>query len=127
MRWTHSVGKFASKLQALQSNGVKVAMLDARPNLSLRAQLALTVWGDLGGERAIGLRMGPIPWRAVVAWCDRYRVVDAESVVELVQSIDAAWLANATETAGIQEHSADAQSSEGHGLATVPSRGSRGV
>jgi hypothetical protein len=51
----------------------------------------------LCGERAVGFSLGPVPWRAIVAWCDRYRVADAEWLIELVQAIDTEWLADAAQ------------------------------
>ena len=70
-------------------------MLRERPTLTQRQELALLAWRDLCGERAVGMSLGPIPWRAIVAWCDRYRVTDAEEIIELVQCIDVEWLTDA--------------------------------
>jgi hypothetical protein len=89
---------------------VAVRLLGDEPKLTAFQQLAFTAWRDLCGERAVGLSLGPIPWRAIVAWCDRYRVSDAEGLIELVQCIDTEWLSHASSRA---EHSGDPRAAEG--------------
>lgn len=52
---------------------------------------------DLAGERGIASEfLGPIYWRAIAAWCERYGVQDAEQFIELVQAIDRDYLSAAT-------------------------------
>jgi hypothetical protein len=67
-------------------------MLEDAPIVTPRLQLALLAFGDLFGERPIGMALGPISWRAIVAWSDRYQVPDREGFIELVQVIDREWL-----------------------------------
>jgi hypothetical protein len=72
-------------------------MLHDEPVLAPREEMAIVAFRDLRTERQIGVNgVGPIPWRAVAAWCDRYEVFEAEELIELVQTIDAEWLASGT-------------------------------
>jgi hypothetical protein len=92
--WARGAGEHSPALEALAASGVKVGLLSDAPALTRRAQLAVTAWGDLAGERQIGMSCGPIPWRAITAWCDRYHVQESETIIELVQAIDTAWLSD---------------------------------
>jgi len=89
-------------------------MLSEEPRLTLFQDLAFTAWRDLCGERAVGFSLGPIPWRAIVAWCDRYRVAESEALIELVQAIDTEWLGNATQRAQSSKHSESAEGPKRH-------------
>jgi hypothetical protein len=75
---------------------VDVPILRDAPALTAAQDLALLAWRDLAGERQMGFALGPIPWRAITAWCDRYRVADPEGLIELVQAIDVEWLSATT-------------------------------
>jgi hypothetical protein len=97
-------------LRALEAAGVAVPILRDEPKLTHFQSLAFTAWRDLCGERAVGLSLGPIPWRAIVAWCDRYRVLDAEALIELVQCIDTEWLSSASTRS---QHSGDPAATQG--------------
>lgn len=102
-------GKFHKELSALRSAGVNVPMMQDCPQLDRQQELAMLVWRDLCGERQIGMSVGPIPWRAIVQWCDRYMVQDSEYVIELVQAIDAEFLStDATGKSKTSGHSANA-------------------
>jgi hypothetical protein len=70
-------------------------MLRDEPALTGMLELAMTCWRDLCGERHVGMALGPIPWRAIIAWADRYGVAEDEQLVELVQTIDTEWLRDA--------------------------------
>jgi hypothetical protein len=107
-------------LRELQAIGVRVPMLEAEPALSMRAQVALIAWRDLCGERQLGMSLGPIPWRAVVAWGDRYRVGDVETLIELVQALDVEFLNRETSPAQPDADREHAQSAQRYGAAPVP-------
>ena len=48
--------------------------------------MCIHAWSDLGTCRAIGMALGPIPWTAIVAWCE-FHELDREASVTLVQVI----------------------------------------
>ena len=63
------------------------------PPLTERQQLAMRAFHDLTGERGIASEfLGPIYWRAIAAWCERYAVPDSETFIDLVQAIDREYL-----------------------------------
>jgi hypothetical protein len=75
------------------------------PPLTDWQALAMRAFMDLSGERAVASEfIGPIYWRAISAWCDRYRVPNLEAFVELVQAIDRDYLnAESSKRAGKQD------------------------
>lgn len=80
------------------------------PALTDWQALAVRAFGDLMGERAISSEvMGPIYWRAIAAWCDRYGVRDAEPFIELVQQIDRDYLSADSPTASNKSRTAHAK------------------
>jgi hypothetical protein len=54
---------------------------------------------DLSTCRSSGMSMGPIPWTAMVTYADRYRLdYDvAEAFVDIMRSMDAAYLVHHSE------------------------------
>lgn len=71
--------------------------MSVEPALTERQRLAVRAFQDLAGERAVSSEyMGPVYWRAIAAWCDRYGVPDAERFIELVQVIDRDYLSAAS-------------------------------
>jgi hypothetical protein len=94
-------------------------MLEDEPTLSTWQSLAFVAWRDLCGERQVGMAAGPIPWRAIVAWVDRYEVRDAEFFIELVQAIDAEWLSDGAAKTQTQARPAGAHRQVGLGTAPV--------
>src|SRR5262245_1755644 len=121
-RWNGGgVAAYSAQLTALRSIGISVSILDNEPQLSARATFALVAWRDLCGDRQIGMSVGPIPWRAIAAWCDWYEIErdDAADLIELVQTYDATWLHDSnTESGPRSKHSADSQGSNGSRVAT---------
>jgi hypothetical protein len=109
-------------LRALAAAGVAVPMLEDEPHLSTWQELAFVAWRDLCGERQFGMSAGPIPWRAIVAWVDRYEVRDAEFFIELVQTIDAEWLNDGPAKTENQARAAGAHRQVRLGAAPVPGR-----
>src|SRR5262245_12241029 len=95
-------------------------MLEDEPVLTLSQQLAFVAWRDLCGERFASYSPGPIPWRAMVAWWDRYEVDDAEFFIEVVQAIDAEWLGGSKSSQAHRvSHPAHARGQERHGPQAV--------
>lgn len=45
-------------------------LLAEQPCFDHRVSLCVQAWQDLGTCRAIGMDVGPIPWTAIVQWCD---------------------------------------------------------
>lgn len=46
----------------------------------------IAAWHDLGTCRMIGMAVGPIPWTAIVTWCD-FHELDRESAMILIHVI----------------------------------------
>jgi hypothetical protein len=111
----------------MAATGMRVPMLDDEPRLTMRQTLAFVAWRDLCGERSIGYGPGPIPWRAMLAWCDRYEVSDAEFFIEVVQAIDVEWLSDATAAAKSQRHPRQSHGEKGDRSASVRGIGREGT
>jgi hypothetical protein len=61
-----------------------------QPPRDVAVVTCLQAWGDLSTCRQIGMAVGPIPWTAIVAWCDR-RGLDpdaAELVTRVIRVLD---------------------------------------
>jgi hypothetical protein len=51
----------------------------------------LHAWADLGTERPVGMSVGLIPWRAIVAWC-QFHLFDREAtqiMIYVIRTLDA--------------------------------------
>jgi hypothetical protein len=50
----------------------------------------ISAWNDLSTCRPIGMATGPIPWTAIVAWCEFHQLDRdvAAAVIYVVRSID---------------------------------------
>lgn len=50
----------------------------------------LAAWGDLSTCRPIGMTVGPIPWTAIVQWCEFHGLDDEASavLVHVIRTLD---------------------------------------
>ena len=46
----------------------------------------MNAWHDLNTCRAIGMAVGPIPWTAIVAWCE-FHELDRDAAMQLIHVI----------------------------------------
>ena len=50
----------------------------------------LRCWGDLSTERPIGMAVGPVPWSAIVRWCE-FHGLDRDAtriILHVVRQLD---------------------------------------
>ena len=61
-----------------------------RPEVDFAVARCLAAWGDLSTCRAVGMAMGPIPWTAIVAWCE-FHDLDYDTavlVIDVIRMVD---------------------------------------
>ena len=63
-------------------------LLERKPPHDALIAEVIYVWHLLDSERSIGMDVGPIPWSAVVAWCDRQPHIDDELTTIFVEAIN---------------------------------------
>jgi hypothetical protein len=53
-----------------QAEAQLATILDQEPERDVASGVCINAWCDLGTCRAIGMAVGPIPWTAIVTWCE---------------------------------------------------------
>ena len=67
------------------------------PELMLGLEFYFNAFDDLSSCRGIGFGLGPIPWTAMVQYCEEYDVVDASSQEDFfhyIRELDNVYLAH---------------------------------
>lgn len=72
--------------------GKRQQLLDSRPPYDAMIALVIEAWHTLDSCRSIGWVVGPIPYTAIVDWCDRNESLDDETrpmVIAAINYLDA--------------------------------------
>lgn len=77
--------------------------MDEEPPIDDGMRVLMRGFSDLSTERQIGMGVGPIPWSAMLKWCEVHRIYDdaRDHAIAVWRSVDVMVLAsNRTQSRG---------------------------
>lgn len=82
--------------KAAESGSEKArARLESCPELEVWLLPVWNAFQRLGGDRQMGMSLGPIPWTAIDRYAIRYRIDDFEDFEHMLSAMDAVYLEHA--------------------------------
>lgn len=90
--WSERAGPILEQMRLREREPYpsELPVLAERPDLGAAGSIALRAWNASSSERQIGMGIGPIPQRAIDAWCDRHLrdPIAADFLTDVLRYVD---------------------------------------